>query len=123
MMTTQVFNSLNKPIKSRTIQDVRKAILKFFRTHGKSDLIVSENKPAINSIQVRRLTEDLGVQMYFTPANYSETNGVVERFHSTPCSTLVEIFRCIKGFRDKMSKPKRLDVIINSPGFVDGSCM
>lgn len=71
----------------------------------------------------KELMEDLGVQMYFTPANYSETNGVVERFHSTPCSTLVEIFRCIKGFRDKMSKPKRLDVIINSPGFVDGSCM
>lgn len=103
MMTTQVFNSLNKPIKSRTIQDVRKAILKFFRTHGKSDLIVSENKPAINSIQVRRLTEDLGVQMYFTPANHSETNEIVERFHST----LAEIIRCIKGRHGDLSQKEK----------------
>ena len=30
--------------------------------------------------------------MYFTPPNHSESNGTVERFHST----IAEIFRCIK---------------------------
>lgn len=91
------------PIKSRTIQDVRKAILKFFSTHGKPELIVSDNEPAIKSIEVRGLMEDLGVQMYFTPANHSETNGIVERFHST----LAEIFRCIKGRHEDLSQKEK----------------
>ena len=87
------------PIKSRQIQDVRKALLKYFSTHGKPQLIVSDNEPAMRSIEVRGLLNDLNVQIYFTPTNCSETNGTVERFHST----LAEIFRCIRSKYEQLS--------------------
>lgn len=91
------------PVKSRTIQDIRKAILKFFSMHGKPQLIVCDNEPALKSIEVRGLMDDLGIQMYFTPSNHSETNGIVERFHST----LAEIFRCIKGRHEDLSQKEQ----------------
>lgn len=80
------------PIKSRSIPDIRSGLTKFFSTYGMPKLIVSDNEPAIRSIEVRGMLEDLGVEIYFTPSNKSEVNGIVERFHST----LSEIFRCNK---------------------------
>lgn len=89
------------PLASRNIQDIRKTLLKYFSTHGKPQLIISDNEPAMKSIEVRGLLEDLRIQIYFTPVNRSETNGIVERFHST----LAEIYRCIKDkYNDLSSK-------------------
>lgn len=81
------------PIKSRSIPDVRAGLTKLFANHGIPKLIVSDNEPAIKSIEVRSMLEDLGINQYFTPSNKSEVNGIVERFHST----LAEIFRCSKA--------------------------
>lgn len=81
------------PIKSRTITDMRKGILKLFSIYGTPGLIVCDNEPALKSAEIRGLTNNLNVQMHFVPANHSESNGLVERFHST----LAEIFRCIKS--------------------------
>lgn len=86
-------------IKSRNIQDIRKALLKFFSTHGKPGLIVSDNEPAMKSIEIRGLMNDLNIASYYTPTNNSETNGTVERFHST----IAEIYRCIKPKYDQLS--------------------
>lgn len=80
------------PIKSRTITDIRKGLLKYFSTYGTPGLIVSDNEPALRSAEIRGLIQNLNIQMHFVPANHSESNGMVERFHST----LAEIFRCIK---------------------------
>lgn len=91
------------PVKTRTIQDIRRALLKFFSMHGKPQLIVCDNEPAVRSIEVRGLLDDLGIQIYFTPSNHSETNGIVERFHST----LAEIFRCIKGRHEDLSQKEK----------------
>lgn len=77
-------------IKSRSIPDIRKAILKYFALYGNPKLLVSDNEPAIKSIEIRGMLADLNVQQYFTPVNHSETNGIVERFHST----ISEIFKC-----------------------------
>lgn len=79
-------------LKSRSIPDIRKAILKLIRNFGTPKIIVCDNEPGIKSVEIRGLLDSLGVQMYFTPVDKSEVNGIVERFHST----LSEIFRCIK---------------------------
>lgn len=80
------------PIKSRTITDIRKGLLKLFSIYGTPGLIVSDNEPALRSAEIRGLANNLNIQMHFVPANHSESNGMVERFHST----VAEIFRCIK---------------------------
>lgn len=93
------------PIKSRSIPDIRKALIKYFSLYGNPMLVVSDNEPAIKSIEVRGLLEDLGIQQYFTPSNYSQANGIVERFHST----LLEIFRTNRHkFEDLSLKEKIL---------------
>lgn len=80
------------PIKSRNINDVRKGLTKYFALYGTPNLIVSDNEPAVRSIEIRALFENLNIQIHFTPPNHSTSNGTVERFHST----LGEIFRCTK---------------------------
>lgn len=80
------------PIKSRSIPDIRKAIIKYITTYGNPSMIVSDNEPAIKSIEIRGLLSDLNIQQYFTPANHSQMNGIVERFHST----ITEIFNTNK---------------------------
>lgn len=80
------------PIKSRSIPHIKNALVKLFSRYGTPKLIVSDNEPAIKSIEVRSYIESLNIEVYFTPPNHSEINGIVERFHST----IAEIFRCIK---------------------------
>ena len=85
------FGSLTH-IKSRNIVDVRKGLLKFFRTYGTPRKVVCDNEPTFRSAEIRGLLQDLNIEIFFTPANHGESNGTVERFHST----IAEIFRCIK---------------------------
>ena len=80
------------PIKSRNITDVKKGLTKYFSIYGTPNLIVSDNEPAFKSIEIRTLMTNLNIETHYTPPNHSESNGTVERFHST----LAEIFRCIK---------------------------
>lgn len=88
-------------IKSRSILDVRKGLTKFFKIYGTPKQIVCDNEPSLRSVEVRGLLHDLNIDIYFTPPNHSETNGTVERFHST----IAEIFRCIKpSYEDLTTK-------------------
>lgn len=80
------------PIKSRTITDLRKGLLKIFQVHGAPKLLICDNEPALKSIEIRSLLQNLGTDIHYVPANHSESNGTVERFHST----IAELFRCIK---------------------------
>lgn len=81
------------PIQSRSIPDVRRALTTLISTYGTPRKIVSDNEPAIRSVEIRQLMNDLGVEMHFTSVDHSGSNGIVERFHST----LAEIFRCNKS--------------------------
>lgn len=85
------------PIKSKSIPDVKKALIKIIERYGRPKMIVSDNEPALKSIEVRGFLEDLNIDTYFTPVNRSEVNGIVERFHST----IAEIFRCNRGKHPK----------------------
>lgn len=80
------------PIKSRSILDIRTGITKFISTYGTPKLIVSDNEPSFKSTEIRGLFQTLGIETYYTPVDHSQTNGTVERFHST----IIEIFRCKK---------------------------
>lgn len=80
------------PLKSRSIPDVKRSITKLITTYGTPCLVVCDNEVAFKSAEIRGLLQRLNVEMYFTPSNCSEVNGIVERFHST----LTEIFLCIK---------------------------
>lgn len=91
------------PIKSKSIPDVRGALTRLFATYKQPEMIVSDNEPALKSIEIRGLLEDLNIKTYYTPSNRSESNGIVERFHST----IAEIFRCIKSRHQNLS-PKEL---------------
>jgi transposase InsO family protein len=79
-------------IKSRSIPDVRRGLIKYFSIYGYPKLLVSDNEPSLKSIEIRGLLNDLNIQQYFIPSNHSESNGMVERFHST----VSEIYRCNK---------------------------
>ena len=85
------FGSLTH-IKSRNIIEVRNGLIKFLKIYGTPRKIVCDNEPSLRSIEIRGLLHDLDIEVFFTPANHSESNGTVERFHST----IAEIFRCIK---------------------------
>lgn len=91
------------PIKSRSIADIRKALLKYFSLYGSPKMIVSDNEPALKSIEVRALLSDLNIQQYFTPANHSQMNGIVERFHST----ITEIFNSNKTKYQELCNKER----------------
>ena len=88
------------PIKSRTIVDLRKALLKFFSIYGTPNNVVSDNEPALKSADIRGVLHNLNINTFFVPANHSESNGTVERFHST----IAEIFRCITPTYPDLSK-------------------
>lgn len=96
-------------IKSRSIPDVRKGLLKLFSTYGTPKLLVSDNEPAIKSIEIRGLLQSLNVETYFTPADRSEVNGIVERFHST----LSEIYRCVETKYATLSQKERFFICVN----------
>lgn len=89
------------PIKSRSIPDVKRGLTKLITTFGTPKLIVCDNEVAFKSIEIRGLLQRLDVEIYYTPSDHSEMNGIVERFHST----LSEIFRCIKDkYPDLLNK-------------------
>lgn len=62
------------PIKSRSIRDIRSAFTKLITTYGSRKLIISDNEPAMKSVEIRGMFHDLGIDTYFTPSNKSEVN-------------------------------------------------
>ena len=74
-------------LESRTIVDIKKAITEHIRQFGRPQTIVSDQEPAFRSIDFIGFLNDLGIETHF--ASSSNSNGIVERFHST----LIEIFR------------------------------
>lgn len=87
-------------IKSRSIPDVRAGLIKLINAYVTPNKIVCDNEPALKSIEIRSLFQRLNIEVQYTPSNHSETNGIVERFHST----LSEIFRCIRDQYDDLNK-------------------
>ena len=60
----------------------------------KVKIVVSDNEKAFQSNLISTFLRDhFGAEQFFIPAMHSESNGQVERFHST----LLEIARCVRA--------------------------
>lgn len=77
-------------IKSKNITQIQKALGKYFTTFGAPKSIVTDHEPTFRSIQLKSFLEQLGTKIEF--ASSSESNGQIERVHST----IIEIFNCNK---------------------------
>lgn len=82
-----------KPIKSKSIADVKNVLLELLYDWDVPSQIVIDNESSFVSNVVEQQIKNLGIQIFKTPVHRSETNGQVERCHST----IREIARCIKA--------------------------
>lgn len=78
---------------SRAVEHVKEPLRQLLMTFGTPEMLVIDNEKAFNSASIMFMLEDqLKIKVYRTPPYMSNTNGQVERFHST----LSEILRCLK---------------------------
>lgn len=82
-----------RPIKSKAITDIKEVLLQLLYDWDLPAQIVIDNESSFVSNVIEQMIINAGVKIFKTPVNRSETNGQVERCHST----LREIARCIKS--------------------------
>lgn len=95
------------PLETRTIVDVKNAITEHIRQFGRPKTIVSDQEPSFRSIDFIGFLNDLGVELHF--ASSSNSNGIVERFHST----LIEIYRTNKIKFNDLSTRDQINIAVD----------
>lgn len=78
-------------IKTKNVVHVQKAVSKYFSVFGTPELIVTDHETTFTSIQFKNFLGELGVSIEY--ASSSESNGQIERTHST----IIEIFNTNKN--------------------------
>ena len=78
------------PMKTKNLIDVKKAYSKFVSTFRAPEKLVTDHETTFRSIDFQNFTQSLGTQLEF--ASSSESNGQVERAHST----IIELFNTNK---------------------------
>lgn len=81
-----------RAIESKSLFDIEDALLDLMHEWNIPRMIIMDNESSFNSNVVEQRLRNLNIEIYKTPINRSETNGQIERCHST----LREIARCIK---------------------------
>lgn len=81
-----------RAIESKSLLDVEEALLDLIHEWNIPKIIVMDNESSFNSNVIEQRLRDLNIDIYKTPIHRSETNGQIERCHST----IREIARCIK---------------------------
>lgn len=84
-----------RPIKSKSIADIKDVLLQLLYDWDLPAEIVMDNESSFVSNVIEQAILNLGIKIFKTPVNRSETNGQVERCHST----IREIARCIKTLK------------------------
>lgn len=98
------------PIASRTIIDVKPALLEILNFFGRTRVVVCDNEKSLISETIKSLAKNyFGSDIYAVPPFHSSSNGQVERFHST----LTEIARCLR-LDDISTDPIELILIATS---------
>ena len=82
-------------IKSRSIVDITPALLQLFNIFSNVKYIYCDNEASLNSQFIASLVSRYGATISSCPPDHSQSNGQVERFHST----LAEMARCLKEER------------------------
>lgn len=80
-----------RPIKSRSIMDIKDTLMQLLYDWDVPKQIVIDNESSFISNVIEQMINNLGIIIYRTPVHRSETNGQVERSHST----IREIARCL----------------------------
>lgn len=82
-----------RSIKSKSVSDTKNILLEIIDDWGRPNQIVIDNESSFVTNVIQQAIRERGVEIIFrTPVNHSETNGQVERSHST----IREIARCLK---------------------------
>lgn len=66
------------PVKSRSIPDIKRGLVKLLTTFRTPKMIVCDNEVAFKAIEIRGLLQRLNIEIYHTPSDHSEVNGIVE---------------------------------------------
>ena len=82
-----------KPIKSKSILDIQEPLLELLYDWDVPSMIVLDNERTFTSEIIEQRIRNLGITIFKTPINHSETNGQIERVHST----IREIIRCTRN--------------------------
>lgn len=78
------------PLETRTIVDMKRAVSEHIRIFGRPQTIICDQEPSFTSIDFQGFLNDLGITLHH--ASNSQSNGIVERFHST----IIELYRTLK---------------------------
>lgn len=81
-----------RSIKSKSIMDIQDVLIQLLFDWDVPSQIIMDNESTFVSNVIEQRIRNLGIEIYKTPIHRSETNGQVERCHST----IREIVRCIK---------------------------
>lgn len=79
------------PIKSRSITDIKDPLMQLLYDWDLPKQIVIDSESSFISNVIEQMITNIGVIIYRTPVHRSETNGQVERSHST----IRELARCL----------------------------
>lgn len=82
-----------KPLKSRSILDVQQPLMDLLYDWDIPAMIIMDNERTFTSEIIEQQIRNLGIQIFKSPVNHSETNGQIERVHST----IREIIRCTRN--------------------------
>jgi hypothetical protein len=94
------------PIKSKSVEDIKEALMEIIFKYRKPNTIVMDNEPAFQSFVLENLFRNLDINIYFIPAAHSESNGQIERLHST----VLEIIRCKNKDWDDFSAIQKVQI-------------
>lgn len=82
-------------LETRTIIDLKRAITEHIRVFGRPEIIVCDQEPGFTSTDFIGFLQNLNIEIHHTSS--SNSNGMVERFHST----LIELYRTLnQKFKD-----------------------
>lgn len=88
-----------RPIRSKSIADIKDVLLQLLYDWDVPAEIVIDNESSFVSNTIEQAIKNIGIKIFKTPVNRSETNGQIERCHST----IREIARCVKALNPDMS--------------------
>ena len=79
-------------IEGKTAIHVSNALIKYFTFYGTPEKLVADNGTEFNNETVKELLKLHKINVHFTTPTHHESNGVIERFHST----LIEHLRVLR---------------------------
>lgn len=94
-------------LETRTIVDLKRAITEHIRIFGKPKFITCDQEPSLTSLAFIGFMQDLDIEIHF--ASSSNSNGIVERFHST----LIELYRTLNSKYKDMEFFDKINILVD----------